>query len=141
MKTIQEKEFKNNDILLCRMNKNNIIVMVNDKEQLEKFTKTGSKEDMPLAVMPYTDEKLKQVISTMKQIESYQISNDGNIDVHYVDGTNIKFDSSNESVIKKNFIEQRMQTTNLWNDIEGITDEEKESSVKIVNAPSERKEK
>ncbi len=133
MITRQGKEVQNNDILLYRVVKKNIMVIVNDEEQMKKFSKTGRGEDAPVAVIPYTDEELTNIISSMKQIKSYKVSVDGNIEVNYKDGTSIKFDSSNEEVIKTNLSEQRKQAQKreerAWYD---IPKEEKEKKKKIV---------
>lgn len=110
MKTKQGKEFNYDEILLYKVNLRDIIVIVNDEEQIKKYSVTGKAEDAPIAIIPYTDEKLTEIINSMKQIERYQVSDDGNVIVDYTDGTNIKFDSTNGDIIKSNLAEQRKQS-------------------------------
>ena len=100
MITKQGKEVNYSDILLYSVNKKDIIVIVNDEEQMKKFSRTGKGTDAPIAVVPYTDDELIKIIDTMKQIVNFKSNEEGNIEVEYSDGTKVKFDVSNESVIK-----------------------------------------
>lgn len=131
MITKQGKEVKYSDILLYKVNKKDIIVIVNDEEQMKRFSVTGRHEDAPIAVIPYSDSELTNIIMGMKQISSYQVSSDNNINVNYVDGTNFKFDSSNEDIIRANLAEQRKcsqeKALGAWY---GVSDEEKEKKKK-----------
>lgn len=105
--TKQNKEFELSDILLYKANSKNIIVIVNDEEQMKKFSITGKNEDAPIAVITYTDSDLMEIIASMKQIKNYEVLSDNNISVNYADGLNVKFDSTNEEIIKENLAEQR----------------------------------
>ena len=106
MITKQGKEVNYSDILLYSVNMKDIIVIVNDEEQMKKFSRTGKGTDAPIAVVPYTDDELIKIIDSMKQIVNFKSNEEGNIEVEYSDGTIVKFDVSNESVIKSNYTEQ-----------------------------------
>lgn len=129
MITKQGKEVNYSDILLYSVNNKNIITIVNDTEQMKKFMRTGNGSDAPIAVVPYTDEELTKIIDSMKQIVNYNSNDDGNIEVEYSDGTTVKFDASNENIVKSNYAEQRkakerVQVVGSW---ENIPEEEKEA--------------
>lgn len=100
MKTIQEKEFNFDDILLYNVVKDQIIMIVNDPEQMKIFNYTGLTQDAPISRIPYTKDAEYEIISKMKKIRSYKTV-DNYIDVVYTDKTRSKFDISNEEVIRK----------------------------------------
>ncbi len=131
--TKQGKEFELSDILLYKVNKKDIIVIVNDEEQMKKFSMTGRHEDAPITVLHYTDSQLTEIINSMKHIKSYNVSSDGNINVSYSDGTKVKFDITNEEIIKSNLSAQRKvaqeKAIGSWY---GVSEEEKKNKRKAV---------
>ena len=137
MITKQGKEFNYNEILLYSVAMKNIVVIVNDKEQMAKFARTGKASDAPIAVIPYTDEELTNIIDNMKQISKYNVNKDETITVKYTDEDEVVFASSNESIIKSNLAEQRKakekKVVGTWADIPEKEKEEKkkETSKKL----------
>ncbi len=132
MITKQGKLVQNSDILLYRVANNKIITIVNDEEQMKKFIKTGKEEDAPMAVIPYSEDVLTEIINEKKQIESYQIEDDV-IEVNYTDGTSIKFSSKLENIIKSNFNEQQKkdeEENTIIGSWSGLSDEEKKKKRK-----------
>lgn len=131
MITKQGKEVNYSDILLYSVNKKDIIVIVNDEEQMKKFSRTKKGTDAPIAVVPYTDEEITTIIETMKQIDNYNIIAE-TIEVVYEDGTIVKFDASNETVIKSNFAEQKKakEKTKVVGSWANIPEEEKNAKKK-----------
>jgi len=104
----QGKEFNYSDILsYYRVGKEQIIVLLNDKEQFKKFAVTRRKEDFPTANLSYSTEMFEKVILDMKQIKDYPPNPDGTIRVEYEDGTTINFDKNSKGVIESIVIEQR----------------------------------
>ena len=128
MITKQGKEVNYSDILLYSVNMKDIIVIVNDEEQMKKFSRTGRGSDAPIAVLPYTNEELTNIIESMKQINNIATSDDGNIVVTYDDGTEVKFSSVNEKIINSNYAEQKKakeeKVIGLW---DNIPEEEKKA--------------
>ena len=106
MKTIQGKEFNFYDVILYNHNNNEIIMIVNDTENLDKYKYTNNPKDAPIIIVPYKNEYEKQVIKHMKKIQKYEKVSDG-IEVLYTDNTKVLFDLSNEEVIKSNFEAQK----------------------------------
>lgn len=127
IKTNQGKEFELSDVLLYSVNKNKIITIVNDEEQMKKFSITGSANDAPISIIDYSDATLNEIITSMKQIKSYQVSDSKDIDVKYIDGTSIMFDESNMEIINSNLQAQRKaneeNALRAWYD---LPDKEKE---------------
>lgn len=107
MITKQGKEMNYSDILLYSVAMKNIVVIVNDTDQMKKFAKTGKASYAPIAVIPYTDEELTNIIESMKQIVRYDVNEDKTLTVRYEDETEVVFDAENESIIKANLAEQR----------------------------------
>lgn len=110
--TKQGKTFDYSEILLFNRVDDKIVVMLNDKEQIAKFSLTGNSNDAPIAVIPYSEQELKEIISTMKQIGGYTELVSNRIVVEYLDNiptynTRVAFDSSNKEIIENNLIEQR----------------------------------
>jgi len=103
--SIQGKEFEYSDVLLLKKDGNRIIVMLNDEEQLKKFS---SKEgDAPVSVVPYTEETYSRLVSQMKQIKSYPENEFGVLNVEYEDGTKTKFSNSNKQIIENTYLDQQ----------------------------------
>lgn len=125
--TKQGKEFELSDVLLYSVNKNKIITIVNDEEQMKKFSITGSANDAPISIIDYSDDTLNEIITSMKQIKCYQVSDSKDIDVEYTDGTSIMFDESNMEVINSNLQAQKKaneeNALRAWYD---LPDKEKE---------------
>lgn len=134
MITKQGKEKKYSDILLYSVAMKNIVVIVNDEEQMAKFARTGKASDAPIAVIPYTDEELTNIIDSMKQIVRYDVNKDNTITVRYEDENEVVFASSNESIIKANLAEQRKakekKVVGFWADIPEKEKEEKKKETK-----------
>ena len=110
--TKQGKTFDYNQILLFNVSNDNIVVIINDKEQLNKFSLTGNSSDAPIAVIPYSEEELKEIVSSMKPIAGYTELSINRLFVEYGDdikpyNTKVEFDSSNKEIIENNLIEQR----------------------------------
>ena len=105
--TKQGKEFELSDIVLYSVVKNKIITMVNDEEQMKKFCDTGRLQDAPISIIDYSLDAFNEIIMSMKQIKSYKVSDSDEIEVEYKDGTNIKFNRTNMSIIKENFESQK----------------------------------
>lgn len=110
--TKQGKTFDYSQILLFNVSNDNIVVIINDKEQLNKFSLTGNSSDAPIAVIPYTEEELKEIVSSMKPIVGYTEVSPNKLSVEYGDdikpyNTKVEFDSSNKEIIENNLIEQR----------------------------------
>lgn len=131
MITKQGKEVNYSDILLYSVNMKNIITIVNDQEQMKKFMRTGKGIDAPIAVIPYSDEELTNIIDSMKQIVRFENTEEGNIEVFYEDGTTVKFDASNGNVIKSNYAEQKKaKERTVVGSWENIPEEEKQAKKK-----------
>jgi len=134
MKTKQGKEFNYSDILLYSVAMKNIVVIVNDEEQMKKFARSGKASDAPIAVIPYTDEELTNIIDSMKQIEESYANEDKTITVKYKDGEEVVFDASNESIIKANLAEQRKakerKVVGAWANIPEKEKEERKKTTK-----------
>ena len=133
MITKQGKEFDYNEILLYSVTMKNIVVIVNDADQMKKFARSGKASDAPIAVIPYTDEELKNIIDNMKQIEKFDVNEDKTLTVKYVDGDEVVFDASNETIIKINVLEQRKarerKAVGAW---ASIPEKEKEERKKMI---------
>ena len=67
MITKQGKEVNYSDILLYSVNNKDIIVIVNDQEQMKKFSRTGKGSDAPIAVVPYSDDELIKIVALNQQ--------------------------------------------------------------------------
>lgn len=109
MKTIQGKEYDYSDILLYNVRNDSIIAIVNDEEQLKKFNSTGYSYDAPVVILPYSRQLELDIIASMKQIKNFSVlsgSDEKNVKVKYVDGTERIFDNSNLEVINRNLNEQ-----------------------------------
>lgn len=140
MQTIQGKEYNYEDILLYNVRKDDIVVMINDEEQLRKYSKSGKIEDASIAMLPYSKEEEQTIISSMKQISSYSISasNDKNVEVLYEDGTIWKFDILNLEIINQNLHSQnelkREKAIGLWTNIpeEEKVNKKKDTKRKLV---------
>lgn len=105
--TIQGKQFEYKDILLYTLTEDSIILFLNDEEQTKKFSSTGNIADAPISKMPYSYDKLSEIITSMKQISNFEIDQNYDcVDVHYKDGTSISFHKSNINVVKENVISQ-----------------------------------
>lgn len=132
--TKQGKEFELSDVLLYSVNKNKIITIVNDEEQMKKFSITGSANDAPISIIDYSEDTLNEIITSMKQIKSYQVSDSKDIDVEYTDGTSIMFDESNMEVINSNLQAQKKanekKTLGAWYDLSDKEKEEKKRKTK-----------
>lgn len=135
--TKQGKTFDYSEILLFNRVDDKIVVMLNDKEQIAKFSLTGNSKDAPIAVISYSEQELKKIISTMKQIDGYTELDSNRIVVEYSDNiptynTRVVFDSSNKEIIENNLIEQRKakerNVVGNWYDIE----QNKETSTVIT---------
>ena len=135
--TKQGKTFDYNEILLFNRVDDKIVVMLNDKEQIDKFSLSGNSKDAPIAVIPYSEQELKEIISTMKQIGGYTELVSNRIAVEYLDNiptynTRVAFDSSNKENIENNLIEQRkakeINAVGNWYD----TEQNKETSTVIT---------
>jgi len=107
--TKQGKTFYYSEILLFNRVNDNIAVIINDKEQLDKFSLTGNIKDAPIAVIPYSEDELKEIVSYMKPIAGYTEFNPNKICVEYSDTalTRVEFAKSNKEIIENNLIEQR----------------------------------
>jgi len=103
--SIQGKEFNYSDVLLLKRDGNRIIVMLNDEEQLKKFS--NKEGDAPVAVVAYTEETYSKLVSQMKQIKSYPKDEFGVLNVEYVDGTKTNFSNGNKEIIENNYVEQQ----------------------------------
>ena len=130
MKTIQGKDFNYSDILLFNIIGNQIIAIVNDKEQLEKFKYSGLITDAPIYKVDYSDEIVSEIIRNMKKIKEYR-KNDSFIEIIYKDGTNTKVALESEEIVKNNLEAQRefskeVIVSNLGN----LTEEEKKNKKK-----------
>ena len=135
--TKQGKTFDYNQILLFNVSNDNIVVIINDKEQLNKFRLTGNSSDAPIAVIPYTEEELKEIVSSMKPIVGYTEVSPNKLSVEYGDdikpyNTKVEFDSSNKEIIENNLIEQRKakerNAVGNWYD----TEQNKETSTVVT---------
>jgi len=139
MKTIQGKEFNYNDILLYTVKDEKIIVIVNDKEQLDKYKYSAVPKDAPISIIPYTKEVEKEIIENKKKISEYKENSQKGIDVRYVDGTEISFDSSNKEIVEKNLYEQRENEKLAFNaNLANMTEEEKETRKESTNQKAKR---
>lgn len=130
MKTIQGKEFGFSDVILYNHNNNEIIMIVNDTENLDKYKCTSDPKDAPIIIVPYKDEYEKQVIKYMKKIQKYEKVSDG-IEVLYSDNTKVLFDLSNEQVIKNNFEAQKKLILDENSVISNSISEEEKNKRKI----------
>lgn len=133
MKTIQGKDFDFCDVILYNHNDKEIVMIVNDVENLEKFKYTGNPSDAPVIVMPYNIEFEKQVIKNMKKIQKYEKVADG-IEVLYVDNTTVVFDLSNEEVVNNNLQAQKnLIKEEIAANFSSISKEEKEVRKKEIS--------
>lgn len=105
--TKQGKAFSYSDILLFSKVNNSIVAIVNDKEQFERFSRTNKNDDLPIAVLPYSDEAFETLVYSMKKIRGYIELDSKNIKVEYDDGDSMVFDSENKAIIENIIIEQR----------------------------------
>jgi len=108
IKSIQGKEFNYSDILCYQKVGNQIVVILNDKEQMRKYAVSREKEDFPNAILLYSDELFQKIVLQMKQIKDCPLDIDGTIKVEYEDGTNMNFDNKNKSIIDAIVVEQRI---------------------------------
>lgn len=104
--TKQGKTFDYRDILLFNVVNDNIVVILNDKEQLDKFSSTGNSNDAPISVIPYSEEEFTNLVFSMKRIINYTELDSKDIRVEYQDGTCVNFGASNKEIIEENFKEQ-----------------------------------
>ena len=81
--TKQGKSFDYRDILLFNVVNDNIIVILNDKEQLNKFISTGNSNDAPISVIPYSEEEFTNLVFYMKRIINYTELDSKDIRVEY----------------------------------------------------------
>ena len=125
MKTIQGKEYDFSDVILYNHSDSEMIMMVNDQENLEKFKHTGNPDDAPVIIIPYNEETEKQTISNMKKILEYKVL-ESVIEVTYKDNTKVVFDLSNEEVVKNNLEAQnKLAKETIATSINNISEEEK----------------
>ena len=121
--TIQGKQFEYKDILLYTLTEDSIILFLNDEEQTKKFSSTGNIADAPISKIPYSYDKLSEIITSMKQISNFEIDENYNcVDVHYKDGTNISFHKSNINVVKENVnsqenVKNERKSIGAWYDV------------------------
>lgn len=124
--TIQGKQFEYKDILLYTLTEDSIILFLNDEEQMKKFSSTGNIADAPISKIPYSYDKLSEIINSMKQISNFEIDENYDcVDVHYKDGTSISFHRSNINVIKENLNSQEnakneRKSIGAWYDVPEI---------------------
>lgn len=104
--SIQGKEFDYGDVLLCKKTNEKLVLLLNDREQLLKFTNEGI--DAPIAVLPYTEEAYNRLVSQMKQIKEYSTTEKGLLSVEYFDGICVTFSVDNKETIENNIVEQRI---------------------------------
>ena len=64
--TKQGKSFDYSEILLFNRVDDKIVVILNDKEQIDKFSLSGNSKDAPIAVIPYSEEELKEILSELE---------------------------------------------------------------------------
>jgi len=151
MKTIQGKEFNLEDILLYKKMGYDIILFVDDKEQIEKYLKSNSVEDLPLSRVLNTQENEEKIVSNMKKISSYEKISGKKIKVTYDDKTTMVFDAKEEETIN-NIIElqkplkkktkktrSKKTTENIVMPIEEVYKEEEHEVVEVREATTEEK--
>ena len=151
--TKQGKTFDYSEILLFNRVDDKIVVMLNDKEQLDKFSLTGNIKDAPIAVIPYSEDELKEIVSHMKLIAGYTEFNSNKICVEYCDTTltRVEFAKSNKEIIENNLIEQRkLRENNLignWYEVaenkevsDVITEEQRFKVLQIEKYENQEKE-
>ena len=144
MKSIQGKEFELNKIVLYTVKNNQIYVLFDDPEQMKKYNSgvlkgDGTKEQPPIAIIPYTKENEYQIVSGMKQIKKYEIVRNENalplLEVTYKPyGRKVRFGVEEESRVQKILETQRkiskeVITTN-WNNLSEVEKEESKKTAK-----------
>lgn len=121
--TIQGKQFEYKDILLYTLTEDSIILFLNDEEQMIKFCSTGNITDAPISKIPYSYDKLSEIITSMKQISNFEIDQNYDcVDVHYKDGTSISFHKSNINIVKENVnsqenVKNERKSIGVWYDV------------------------
>lgn len=134
MKTIQGKEYNYEDILLYNVVNDNIIAIVNDSEQLEKFKATGLASDAPIVKMPFSSAVVLEIAKNMKKIKEYTKKEDC-IEILYKDGTTTRVAPDSELVVKKNLEAQnKIAKDAITSSIQNLPPEEKEKKKKEATA-------
>lgn len=115
--TKQGKTFYYRDVLLFNVVNDNIVLIVDDTEQIDKYSLTKNSKDAPIAVIPYSEETLKEVVAGKKKIDTYTELNENKILVEFSHPqlrypTKVAFDGSNKEIIENNLIEQRKFSDN-----------------------------
>lgn len=121
----QDKQFDMSDILLCSKQGNKLFLLLNDKEQLDKFTRTGESKDAPICIKDYDVLLESQIYMSKKKLKDYEELDNGNTSVTFEDESTYEFSESSRDIIVENYKKQEVVPNTVignWRD-ENNTDE------------------
>lgn len=112
----QGKQFDMSDILLCSKQGNKLFLLLNDKEQLDKFTRTGESKDAPICIKDYEVLLESQIYMSKKKLKDYEELDNGNTSVTFEDESTYEFSESSRDIIVENYKKQEVvQNTVIGN--------------------------
>lgn len=112
----QGKQFDMSDILLCSKQGNKLFLLLNDKEQLDKFTRTGESKDAPICIKEYEVLLESQIYMSKKKLKDYEELDNGNTSVTFEDESTYEFSESSRDIIVENYKKQEVvQNTVIGN--------------------------
>lgn len=104
----QGKQFNISDILLCSKQGNKLFLLLNDKEQLEKFIKSGDSKDAPICIKDYDVFLESSIYMSKKKLKDYEELDNGNTSVTFEDESTYEFSESSRNIIIENCKKQEV---------------------------------